>query len=80
MTTVVAPNQFSIGPNGITHIPTGANFTPYPGNPLSGNEYAGQLGNRLANGDDHRPDEVRQMMQELWTRFVKTNPDLFDAK
>jgi hypothetical protein len=54
MATPVTRNQFVVAPERITHVPTGAAFTPYPGSPLSGNLHLGQLGNRLPNGDDHR--------------------------
>jgi hypothetical protein len=56
----VTREQFVITAEGITHVPTGATFTPHPGNPHSGNMYKGQLGNKLRNGEDHRPHEVRK--------------------
>jgi hypothetical protein len=34
--TLVLAEQFEIDDNGITHKPTGYNFTPYPGDPTSG--------------------------------------------
>src|SRR5258708_8968 len=58
MATPVARDQFVMTAEGITHVPTGVAFAPRPGSPLSGNLHVGQLGNRLKNGDDHRPDEV----------------------
>lgn len=77
MSTPVRQDQFKISPDGITHTPTGAGFTPNPGNPHSGNMRLGQLGNVLANGDDHRPDQVNAMMQQLWAEYVDENPGLF---
>jgi len=64
-------------PGGITHKPTGASFTPYPGEPGSGNANDGQLGNVLPNGDDYRPHEVKEMMRQLWADYVAKNPDQF---
>jgi hypothetical protein len=78
MATPVTLDQFVVAPEGITHGPTGAAFSPHPGSPLSGNLHLGQLGNRLPNGDDHRPDEVRAMMQRLWAEYVEANPTAFD--
>jgi hypothetical protein len=78
MATPVTRDQFVVAPEGITHGPTGAAFSPHPGSPLSGNLHLGQLGNRLPNGDDHRPDEVRAMMQQLWAEYVEANPTAFD--
>ena len=78
MATPVTREQFVVVPEGITHVPTGAAFSSYPGSPLSGNLHLGQLGNRLPNGDDHRPDEVKAMMQLLWAEYVEANPTTFD--
>jgi hypothetical protein len=78
MATPVTRDQFVVTREGITHVPTGATFTPHPGSPLSGNLYLGQLGNRLPNGDDHRPDEVQAMMPRLWAEHVEANPTAFD--
>jgi hypothetical protein len=77
MATPVTRDQFVVAPEGITHVPTGASFTPHPGSPLSGNLGLGHLGNRLPNGDDHRPDDVRAMMQRLWAEYVAANPSAF---
>jgi hypothetical protein len=78
MATPVTRDQFVVTAEGITHVPTGAAFTPHPGSPLSGNLHVGHLGNRLKNGDDHRPDEVKAMMQRLWAEYVEANPTAFD--
>jgi hypothetical protein len=78
MATPVTRDQFVLNPDGITHVPTGAAFTPHPGSPLSGNLHLGQIGNRLKNGDDHRPDEVKAMMQRLWAEYVAEHPAAFD--
>ena len=55
MSTAVAQDQYEISPKGITHKPTSASFTPYPGQPNSGNMTHGQLGNVLPSGEDYRP-------------------------
>jgi hypothetical protein len=77
MMTPVRRDQFEISAKGITHRPTGATFTPYPGSPLSGNTDPSQLGNKLPNGEDYRPHEVEGMMQQLWVEYVAANPKLF---
>lgn len=66
--TLVKPDQFKISDEGITHKPTGCTFTPHPGQPLSGNMRLGQLGNKLASGEDYRPDQVKEMMNDLWAK------------
>jgi hypothetical protein len=75
--TPVQPDQFEISTQGITHKPTGANFTPYPGQPLSGHNDDGRLGDVLPNDDDYRTDQVKSMMQQLWADYVSKNPKLF---
>lgn len=77
MSTPVTRDQFVVTAEGVTHVPTGATFTPYPGHPDSGSLYKGQLGNVLRNGDDHRSDEVTAMMRQLWQEYVNENADLF---
>jgi hypothetical protein len=77
MFTPVTRGQFVITAEGITHVPTGATFTLHPGNPHSGNMYKGQLGNKLRNGEDHRPHEVEEMMQRMWAEYVAKNPEAF---
>ena len=68
--TPVKPDQFDISDARITHKPTGCTFTPHPGNPLSGNMRLGQLGNKLASGEDYRPDQVQEMMNKLWAKHL----------
>jgi hypothetical protein len=77
MATPVKREQFVVTSQGVTHVPTGATFTPHLGSLNSGSMYHGQLGNVLKNGDDHRPEEVRAMMQQMWQEYVQENPDLF---
>jgi hypothetical protein len=66
--TPVKPEQFEISNNSIIHKPTGCTFTSHPGQTSSGNMRLGQLGNKLASGEDYRPDEVKSMMQQLWAK------------
>jgi hypothetical protein len=75
--TLVRRDHFNITPQGITHKPTDAGFTPYPGDPLSGTMRMGQLGNRHSNGEDFRPEDVKEVMQTLWREYVGQNPALF---
>jgi hypothetical protein len=77
MSTPARQDQFEISAKGIIHTPTGAAFTPYPGEPNSGHMTYGQLGNVLPNGEDYRPYEVEKMMRQLWTEYVENNPGLF---
>ena len=70
MSDRVTKDQFEINDQGIKHVPTGAHFVAYPGSPLSGNIHLSNLGNRLKDGRDFRPDEVRAMMNELWAAHV----------
>jgi hypothetical protein len=77
MAAPVKREQFVVTAEGITHVPTGATFTPHPGRPDSDSLYHEQLGNVLKNGEDHRPEEVRTMMQQMWQEYVAENPDLF---
>jgi hypothetical protein len=73
----VRRDQFNITPQGITHKPTDAAFTPHPGSPHSGNMRMGRLGNILPNGDDFRPEDVKMLMDQLWAEYVATNPGAF---
>ena len=75
--TLVRRDQFNVTPQGIVHKPTDAAFTPYPGDPFSGIERLGQLGNKPPNGSGFRAEDVRRMMRELWAEYVTSNPQLF---
>ena len=77
MSTSVREDQFRILSTGITHIPTGAKFTPQVGSPLSGIKNDHELGNVLPNGEEYRPEEVQEMMGQLWKKYVADHPDLF---
>jgi hypothetical protein len=77
MSTPVRSDQFEISPKGITHKPTGATFTPHPGSPHSGTMDRAHLGSKLRSGEDYRPHEVEGMMERLWSRYVSSNPLLF---
>jgi hypothetical protein len=68
--SLVTRDQFEISEKGITHKPTGWNFTPYPGNPTDGTIRKGQLGNKLPAGEDYRPHEVEEMARRLWLEHL----------
>jgi hypothetical protein len=65
-TTLVRRDQFNISPQGITHKPTDAAFTPKNGEPHSGIERLGRLGNKHPNGGGYDIEDVRRLMRELW--------------
>ena len=75
--TLVRRDQFNVSPQGIVHKPTDAAFTPDPGDPYSGINRLGQLGNQTSNGSGFRSDDVLRMMRELWTEYVASNVSLF---
>ena len=72
----VRPEQFQVNDQGITHKPTGYNFTPHPGNPTSGVVNKGQLGDVLPSGEDYRPHEVEEMARQLWHAYCKEHGKL----
>ncbi|MGY3239976.1 hypothetical protein ACVMAJ_006866 [Bradyrhizobium sp. USDA 4448] len=72
-------DQFEVSPNGITHKPTGATYTPHPGAPFSGTINLSRLGNVLTHDGDYRPHEVQTMMEQLWAEYVNANPRLFEV-
>jgi hypothetical protein len=71
MHTPVEEGQFEITDKGIKHKPTGYAFTPYPGQPFSGNTRMGHHGSKLPNDEDYDPGEVEAMMKRLWSAHVK---------
>lgn len=73
----VKRDQFGISPQGIVHKPTDAAFTPDPGDPYSGIIRLGQLRSSQPNRGGFSPDEVCQVMDELWGDYVANNPKLF---
>jgi hypothetical protein len=70
MATKVTADQFEITDVGIKHKPTGAELTPHPGSPTSGNLRLGRLGDKLPSGEDYRPEEVKDMMNRLWAQHI----------
>jgi len=74
---LITRDQFNITPQGVTHKPTDASFTPQCGDPLSGNVRLGQLGNGNPMGDNYDPDVVKKIMTQLWTEYVAANWNLF---
>jgi hypothetical protein len=70
--SLVTRDQFDISPQGIVHKPTGAVFTPYPGDRYSGTTRMGTLGRPQPNGAVYRAEDVERIMQELWAEYVTT--------
>lgn len=75
---LVRRDQFAITPQGIVHEPTDAAFTPHPGDPFSGIERLGQLGNKGPNGSGFEAERVHKIMRGLWAEYVASNPKLFN--
>jgi hypothetical protein len=75
--SLVRRDQFNVTPQGIVHKPTDAAFAPSPGDPFSGIERLGQLGNQNPNGSCFRTEDVQRMMRELWAEYVAGNQQLF---
>ena len=71
MYTPVTEDQFEISDKGVKHKPTQYEFTPYPGQPFSGNKRMGYHGSKLPTGEDYDPSKVDEMMQRLWAAHVK---------
>ena len=78
--TLVRRDQFNISPQGITHKPTDAAFIPSRGDPHSGLERLGQLGNKHPSGSGDNIDDVQRMMRELWAEYVAANSQLFKVE
>lgn len=77
MATPVTPDQFVVTTEGITHVPTGATFTPHFNRPNSGTIYKGEMGKVLKNGEEYEPQEVERMMERLWIEYLTENPEAF---
>jgi hypothetical protein len=77
-TILVRRDQFCISPQGIVHKPTDAAFTPHPGDPFSGIERLGQLGDKGRTESGFRAEDVHRMMRELWAEYVTANPQLLN--
>lgn len=71
MHTPVTEDQFEISDAGIKHVPTGCEFTPYPGSPHDGTRREGYRGSKLPDGRDFDVEELDVMMKRLWLDYVK---------
>jgi len=69
--TRVTREQFEVSGNKVIHTPTGAWFTAYSGRPEIANQNLGRAGDRLENGDDYRPEDVRAMAAQLLRARIK---------
>jgi hypothetical protein len=74
---LITRDQFNITPQGITHKPTEASFTPHCGDPLSGSVRLGLLESQVPNGDHYDADVVKEIMTQLWSEYVAANSNLF---
>ena len=63
--TEVTRTQFEILDDHVVHTPTGARFFAYSGSPAISYENLGRAGDRLENGDDYRPEDVRAVAAQL---------------
>ena len=63
--TQVTREQFQIFDDHVVHTPTGARFNAYPRSPEIASESLGQAGDRLENGEDYRPGDIRVVAAEL---------------
>jgi hypothetical protein len=68
--SLVTRDQFDISRQGIVHKPTGAAFTPHPGDRYSGTTRMGALGSPQLNGVVYRAEDVERIMRELWAEYV----------
>jgi hypothetical protein len=63
--TKMTREQFQIFDDHVVHTPTGARFNAYPRRPEIASENLGRAGDRLENGDDYRPEDVRAVAAQL---------------
>jgi len=70
MSTRPNPDEFEILENGIRHKPTGYTATCHAGSRLFAQEDDGRLGEKLPDGKDYGPHEVREMARQLWAEHV----------
>jgi hypothetical protein len=66
--TKVSTDQFTLEVNKVTHVPTGAHFTTYPGQTEIAHANWGNVGNVLPNGEDYWKEDVISVAQELLKR------------
>jgi len=62
----VAPDQFVITKEGITHILTGARLVKIDRNPKTMKLERGQLDRDSDHPEEHNPDAVIKMLYQLW--------------
>lgn len=63
--TRVTEDQFQVDENEVTHTPTSARWTAYPGRPEPHRYSEGMLGSVLPNGDDYWRDDVERIALKL---------------
>jgi hypothetical protein len=69
-TSLVTRDQFDISSQGIVHKPTGAAFTPFPGDRYSGTTRIGTVDSPQPNGVIYRAEDVERIMRELWAEYL----------
>jgi hypothetical protein len=67
---LIRRDQFEITPEGITHLPTGARFTPHPERLHPDPARPGRSWKHRANEQDYDRDEVHRIMRELWAEYL----------
>ena len=63
--TRVTADQFKLEGHEVVHVPTGARWTAYPGQPEAHSKNLGMLGSVLPNGDDYRPHDVEPIALKM---------------
>lgn len=63
--TRVTEDQFRVDENGVTHTPTNARWTAYPGRPEPSVINWGMVGSVLPNGDDYWREDVEPIALKL---------------
>lgn len=63
--TRVTEDQFRVDENEVTHTPTNARWSAYPGRPEPAVYSPGMLGSVLPNGDDYWREDVEPIALKL---------------
>ena len=68
--TKPSPEEFELSDAGLRHKPTDSTFIPYPGNPTVGSWRDGTQDNFKKAQKVYSFEEVRQMGNKLWGKFL----------
>lgn len=66
MTKQPAADEFEVSDAGVTHVPSGATFAPYPGHPTEGTMHDGYE----KEAAEYDPETVKEMMRRLWAKHL----------